>query len=206
VIRLPASSVPSEELTSLYRTTCLTRTDTYIAFMMDHVAGNHPESFAIAADLHVSLSANGAEAADLWAMIGGALLEESLSAPSPVFGGHRRRPAPSSHVSVGEILSRSGNQLQWRRGLSGVHYAPAGAPGTKFMKLEPGKSAPMHGHGGLEATVVLSGRFTDGHGTYTRGDLVLGEPGLRHKPAAVGDESCICFVAHRASKFWRYFQ
>lgn len=206
MIRLTVSSVPKKKPTRPYRTTRLTRTDTYIAFMMDHVAGNHPESFAIAADLHVSLSANGAETADLWAMIGGVLLEESLSAGPRASTGHRRRHTPSSHVSAGEILSHSGNQLQWRRGLSGVHYAPAGAPGTKFMKLEPGKSAPMHGHGGLEATVVLSGRFTDGHGTYARGDLVLGEPGLRHKPAAVGDESCVCFVAHRPSRFWRYFQ
>jgi putative transcriptional regulator len=206
VIRLIVSSVLKEELTSLYRTTRLTRTDTYIAFIMDHVAGNHPESFAIAADLHISLSPNGAETGDLWAMIGGVLLEESLSAPSRPSGGHRRQPTPSSNVSIGEILSRSGNQLRWRRGLSGVHYAPAGTPGTKFMKLDPGRSAPMHGHGGLEATVVLSGRFTDGHGTYARGDLVLGEPGLRHKPAAIGDESCVCFVAHRPSRFWRYFQ
>jgi putative transcriptional regulator len=185
----------------------LTRTDTYIAFMMDHAAGNHPESFAIAADLHVSLNSNGAEAAHLWSMIGGLLLEESAAAPigqSP--GSGRNFDGPRSGVSAGRILVQAQDTLKWRRGLTGVHYAPAGAPGTKFMKLHPGQSAPMHGHGALEVTVVLSGRFTDGHGTYARGDLVLGEPGMRHKPAAVGDECCVCFVAHQPNRFWRYFK
>ncbi len=185
----------------------MTLSDTYIAFMMDHAAGNHPDSFALAADLHVSLSPDGAETASLWSMIGGVLLEESLPAPRPA--GTRRawnRTGSRPHVSASELLARAEGPLSWRRGLSGVHYAPAGAPGTKFMKLEAGQSAPMHGHGGLEATVVLSGRFSDGHGTYCRGDLVLGEPGMRHKPAAVGDESCVCFVAHRPNRFWRYFK
>ncbi len=52
----------------------MTHTDTYIAFMMDHAAGNHPESFAVAGDLHISLSERGAETAHLWSMIGGVML------------------------------------------------------------------------------------------------------------------------------------
>ena len=171
--------------------------------MMDYVAGNHPDSFELAAELHVSLSRQGADISDIWSMIGGVLLED----PTLV----KARPAPRTRlpkqpgkprISASEILMRTERTLRWRRGLSGVHYAPASVPGTKFMKLEAGKSAPMHGHHGLEATVVLSGRFSDGHGTYSRGDLVLGEPGMRHKPAAVGEVSCVCFVAHRPNRFW----
>lgn len=185
----------------------MTRTDTYIAFMMDHAAGNHPQSFAIAADLHVALAAKGAETARLWSTIGGVLLETSLSAPDSA-GRTRSRTywRRQTNVSATNILEQAPDSLAWRRGLSGVRYASAGAPGTKFMKLDAGQSAPMHGHHGLEATVVLSGCFSDGHGTYTRGDLVLGEPGLRHKPEAVGADSCICFVAHRPNPFWSYFQ
>lgn len=93
--------------------------------------------------------------------------------------------------------------LSWRRGLSGVSYAPAGAPGARFMRLEPGQAAPAHGHGDLEATVVITGRFSDGHGEYGPGDLVLAVPGTRHKPQTVGEEACICFVAQRPARFWR---
>ena len=185
----------------------MTHTDTYIAFMMDHAAGNHPESFAVAGDLNISLSERGAETAHLWSMIGGVMLERSDPIlADPAQQSSRTGRARWSGLSADEVLFQSSRDLSWRRGFSGVQYASAGTPGTKFMKLEPGQSAPMHGHGGLEATVVLSGRFTDGYGTYSRGDLVLGEPGMRHKPAAVGDESCICFVAHRPNRFWSIFQ
>ena len=185
----------------------MTRNDTYIAFMMDHAAGNHPESFALAADLHVALNPDGAATADTWSMIGGLLLEASLAADAsgsisvgrPVT---KRKPG----ISANELLDLPVESLNWRRGLSGVRYAAVGTPGTKFMKLDPGQSAPLHGHNDLEATVVLSGRFSDGHGTYSRGDLVLGEPGMRHKPAAVGGEPCVCFVAHRPTNLWRFFQ
>jgi len=189
------------------RTPRLTRNDTYIAFMMDHAAGNHPESFALAADLHVALNPDGAETADIWSMIGGVLLESSdIAETGGTVYAHKRVQSRKSGLSAAGLLAQPMESLKWRRGLSGVQYASAGAPGTKFMKLDPGQSAPMHGHGDLEATVVLSGRFSDGHGTYSRGDLVLGQPGMRHKPSAVGEEACVCFVAHRPNNFWRIFQ
>ena len=170
--------------------------------MMDHAAGNQAAAFALAGDLHVLLSDMGAETAGLWAVIGGALLEnESLIVPAS----HStiRKPRHEKMTRAETLLEYTDSRRNWRRGLSGVYYAPIGIAGAKLMKLKPGQSAPMHGHEALEATVVLAGRFTDGHGTYTCGDLVLGEPGMRHKPAAVGDEECICFVAQRASRFWR---
>ena len=40
---------------------------------------------------------------------------------------------------------------------------------------------------------------------FKRGDLVLGEPGMRHKPQAVGDEACVCLVAQKPGGFWRNF-
>jgi hypothetical protein len=51
------------------------RDDTYAAFLLDHAAGNHPESLALAGDLHVLMSGEAARAAWAWSIIGGALLD-----------------------------------------------------------------------------------------------------------------------------------
>ena len=183
--------------------------DTYLAFMMDHAAGNQPEAFALAGDLHILLSAEGVQTGEAWARIGGALLEEAV--PEPVAAAPpaaRSRAEPTLHHAcmAERLLAMADAPLRWRRAITGVSYAPLGLPGAKFMKLEPGQSAPRHGHGSLEATVVIHGRFSDGHGTYQRGDLVLGVPGLRHKPRGEGDEACICFVAEPPRPFWWPFR
>jgi predicted ChrR family anti-sigma factor len=177
--------------------------ESYASFMMDHAAGNQADALALAGDIHMMLSPSGAEQAQLWSIVGGALLERD---PAPANTGHarpgRRRSANPSQETAQELLALADGSLEWKRGISGVSYANTRTRGAKFMRLDPGQSAPAHGHGGLEATVVLQGRFSDGHGVYSRGDLVLGEPGKRHKPAAVGDETCICFVAETSHPLW----
>lgn len=71
------------------------------------------------------------------------------------------------------------------------------------MRLSPGLSAPRHSHSALEATIVLAGRLAIGAQEYSPGDLAFGEPGEAHKPAAIGKQDCICFVARNARPFWR---
>ncbi|RAN37090.1 cupin domain-containing protein [Hyphomonas pacifica] len=175
--------------------------------MMDHVAGNHSAAFELAGDLHVMLSSEGTEAAAWWAAIGGALLEEGPLA-APVHKVSTLSAAEVRHkpqASIDGLIRQIDKGPRWRRGLTGVRYAATGTTGARLMKLEPGQSVPKHGHADLEATVVIQGRFSDGHGTYKRGDLVLGEPGMRHKPQAVGDEACVCLVAQKPGGFWRNF-
>lgn len=181
--------------------------ESYASFMMDHAAGNHADALALAADMHMMLSPTGAEQAQIWSIVGGALLERD---PMPVHSARarpgRRRPHHQVQETARELLALADRSLTWKRGISGVSFANTRTRGAKFMRLDPGQSAPSHGHGSLEATVVLQGRFSDGHGVYSRGDLVLGEPGKRHKPAAVGDETCICFVAETSHPLWNLFR
>lgn len=180
----------------------LNREDTYTTFMLDHAAGAHTAAMMLAGDVHRLLSPKGRDMAQLWDIVGGALLEtEALETALPAAQPRRREPSLETAESV---LALSETPLKWKRGISGVHYFKTNTPRAKLMKLEAGKSAPTHGHSALEATIVLQGRFTDGHGVYERGDLVLGEPGLRHKPAAYGEEACVCFVAESPKKFWRF--
>ena len=168
--------------------------DAYHAFMLDHASGALSKDMAIAAELHILLSDRGHETADIW------------NATRTGLGGAEGGPDEYEHACLPEAreLARSEfSTVPWKRGLSGVHYAKRGKGRGKLMRLDPGQAAPEHSHSALEATVVLKGQFEDGHGRYGRGDLVLGRPGVRHRPASHGDEMCICFVAQEPLPFWR---
>ena len=169
--------------------------DTYHAFMMDHAGGALSSDMAIAAELHILLSNKGHETSDIW------------DAARHVLGLETSSETDCEHAFLPEALELARSAFEtvpWKRGLSGVHYAKRGRGKGKLMRLDPGQSAPEHSHSALEATVVLKGEFEDGHGIYSRGDLVLGRPGVRHRPAAHGDEMCICFVAQEPLPFWRF--
>ncbi len=168
------------------------KSDAYHAFMMDHAGGALSSDMAIAAELHILLSETGHETSDIW------------DAARHVLG--VEAGPDCEHAFLPEALELARSELSavpWKRGLSGVHYAKRGRGKGKLMRLDPGQSAPEHSHSALEATIVLKGQFEDGHGFYSRGDLVLGRPGVRHRPSAHGDEMCVCFVAQEPLPFWR---
>lgn len=169
------------------------KSDVYHAFMLDHASGALSSDMALAAELHVLLCNKGREAAELWRMTRNALSDKRPHANDL---DHERLPE-ALELSVGDFTT-----VPWKRGLSGVHYAKRS--NGKLMRLDPGQSAPEHSHSALEATLVLEGRFEDGHGVYKRGDLVIGRPGFRHRPAAYGDQMCICYVAQEPTPFWRF--
>lgn len=168
------------------------KSDAYHAFMMDHAGGALSMDMAIAAELHILLSETGHKTSDIW------------DAARHVLGAEAGPDCEHTFLPEALELARSEfSTVPWKRGLSGVHYAKRGRGKGKLMRLDPGQSAPEHSHSALEATIVLKGQFEDGHGVYSRGDLVLGRPGVRHRPAAHGDEMCVCFVAQEPLPFWR---
>ena len=171
------------------------KSDAYFAFMLDHAAGALSPDMAIAAQLHVLLNADGREQDEIWQSSG-----RVLSAMTRDGRALSRDCLPEAL----ELARAEFTTVPWKRGLSGVHYARRGKDRGKLMRLDPGQAAPEHAHSALEATVVLSGAFGDGHGVYRRGDLVLGRPGVKHRPSAVGAQACICYVAQEALPFWRF--
>lgn len=169
------------------------RSDVYHAFMLDHATGALSADMALAAELHILLSPSGSETAEIWQATRDAI---GLWANEARGVEHEKLPE-ALELCVGDFST-----VPWKRGLTGVHYASRAT--GKLMRLDPGQSAPEHNHSALEATVVLAGKFEDGHGVYSRGDLVLGRPGYTHQPAASGDEMCICYVAKEPTPFWRF--
>ena len=73
------------------------------------------------------------------------------------------------------------------------------SPGAKgelnLLKLTPGRRLPLHGHGGTELTVVLTGAFSDSTGEYRRGDVQEVDASVEHQPVGDRNEGCICLVA-----------
>lgn len=60
------------------------------------------------------------------------------------------------------------------------------------MNIKPGACFPQHKHTGLELTLVLSGGFSDEHGAYTQGDLVVSDANdAPHQPQACKQKGCV---------------
>ena len=168
----------------------------YDAFMLDHAAGTLPPALQLAGDLHQVMSPEGAQAAAVWASVRSALAADADANPDSLL---------SSRLPEALEIARSDfSDITWKRGLSGAQYAKGKLRHEQFLRLFPGESTLGHGHSTLEATVVLTGRFEDGHGVYAPGDIVFGVPGVSHKPAAYGDEPCICFVGRKVRPIWRF--
>jgi putative transcriptional regulator len=90
------------------------------------------------------------------------------------------------------------DQGRWKRNLAGMLVKPVPGLKAELLKLEAGRQVPHHGHNGLELTLVLSGAFSDGHGTYRRGDLVIHDEDSEHQPEAVAGGDCICLISQTA--------
>ena len=178
----------------------MTAEDTYQAFMLDHAAGTLPDNLHLAGDVHRLMSSEGEKAAELWEAVRYVLLGDE-SAPPPY---EKRGRQDRSLARALKIIQTDFDTVKWRRGLSGAHYAKCANHGGQLMHLDPGQKVYAHGHSALEATVILEGGLEDGIGVYRRGDILLAEPGLRHRPATHGNQACTCFVARAPKSFWRF--
>lgn len=104
-------------------------------------------------------------------------------------------PGPLARLVGGGLA-----EIRWRRLAPGIKIADATlSPGAKgklnFLRVEPGKAIPDHGHGGDELTLVLKGAYRDRFGRFARGDVADLDEAAEHMPVAEGDEPCICVVA-----------
>ncbi len=63
-----------------------------------------------------------------------------------------------------------------------------------LVRAAPGGVLPMHTHVGQEMTLVVAGGFADQAGRYDRGDLVLADDSVTHRPIADPAEGCLCYI------------
>lgn len=173
----------------------------YAAFMLDYAAGVLPPAERLVADVHRVLSREGERNARLLDAVGGVMLERAGAGSRvemAVTGEQAGLPPVSSRLDP--YLKRDLISLKWRKSMFGVKTLPTDTPMASLLRLDPGERAPGHGHGRRDVTVVLRGAYADEFGVYERGDLAFAEPGMKHEPRAVGDETCVCLLATEAGR------
>jgi putative transcriptional regulator len=87
-------------------------------------------------------------------------------------------------------------RLDWRfvaRGMDeadfGLNMGPVKA---RLLRLQAGAAVPRHSHLGLEINLVLFGGYSDHRGHYHRGDLVIDDNTVDHRPIAEREAGCMC--------------
>lgn len=85
-------------------------------------------------------------------------------------------------------------ELDWKKFKEGIEIYPIyeekdNGMSAALLRYRQGASAPMHIHRGFEHILVLSGSQTDGTRIYTKGMLIISDPGSSH--AIVSETGCI---------------
>ena len=174
-----------------------------------YAAGTLPHAFAVVVAAHLSLCDDCRARHEACNMIGGVLLNEIPEAA--LSGGARARamaaldtsppPAPvqGSGPFPGPVMTELGGRPpHWRMLGGGIRQQILSSDrdgSLRLLYIPPGRAVPEHGHRGLELTLVLQGSFSDGEGSFRRGDVEAAHDDIDHQPVAGPGEPCICLAA-----------
>ncbi len=181
-----------------------------------HVAGRLPPPLDAVVASHVALSPRARRfALDLTALAGRAIeaaaptaLTDRDAALARIFAAEPATaalaaprdptdlPAPLTRW-VGDRARAARPAGGWRRMWFGIEQRDLGASdgfACGLMRIAGGRRIPEHGHGGLEATLVLSGGFSDAGLGFGPGDLRVCDETIEHAPTA-DPEGCLCVFA-----------
>lgn len=70
-----------------------------------------------------------------------------------------------------------------------IYETPDDGPAAMLLRYQPGASAPVHLHQGIEHILVLSGSQDDERGHHPAGSLMIHPPGTDHHVRS--DEGCV---------------
>ncbi|WP_109125466.1 ChrR family anti-sigma-E factor [Dyella sp. C11] len=88
--------------------------------------------------------------------------------------------------------------LRWRLIGPGVHHIRARDVTDShlmLLRVAPGRSLPMHSHGGNELTMILQGAYDDSLGHFAPGDVADLDCDVEHQPVTSPGVPCICVAA-----------
>lgn len=196
----------------------MTRVNHHISdeLLLAYAAGNLSEGWSLAIATHLALCPECRSRLAEAESVGGAMLEalqpESVGADAlekvmgrldkePPAAKSETRAASDGDATIYPEPLRSylggGKGLRWRRlGTAQQVRVSTGDQSTtvRLLKIPGGQPMPVHGHRGLELTLVLSGSFSDEHGTFRRGDIEEADEDIEHQPIADPGEDCYCLA------------
>ena len=118
----------------------------------------------------------------------------NAAAPPP----HDEASADALPPSLRRYFGQRYADLRWRMIGPGIHYLRAeGVDDGHLMLLRtaPGRSVPMHTHGGNELTLILKGAYQDVLGHFAPGDVADLDSEVEHQPVTLPGVPCICVAA-----------
>lgn len=109
----------------------------------------------------------------------------------------RAKTAAGMPEALENFLGMAVTDVPWKKVLPGFaeHKLPdVDGCEVSLLRIDGGKTMPVHTHHGSEITLVLQGSFSDQNGTYGVGDIAYADNEINHKPVAEPGEACICFA------------
>ena len=188
--------------------------------LMAYAAGNLDEATSLLIATHITLCPECRHAVELAESLGGELLEKVEATPLQAESIDKMLAAIEGDMAANDdIAPPKGNGMipsplaayvgaaledaDWRWVGPGVKYADisvaTGGPSVGLLKIAPSTEMPQHGHTADEMTMVLSGGYTDTHGSYKRGDVEVADDGVVHQPVADAGEECICLIVRHGA-------
>lgn len=188
--------------------------------LIGYSAGALPVAFSAVVSAHLNICRTCREQLQDADRIGGQLLGQQEGAPLPA--GAREamlarlgecadsplpeRPAPVDYRHDPDRLpeplwpyfGETYSGLRWRMIGPGVHHIRAhGVDDGHLMLLRtaPGRSVPMHSHGGNELTMILRGAYDDSLGHFAPGDVADLDCDVEHQPVTAPGVPCVCVAA-----------
>lgn len=190
-----------------------------VATLIGYSASALPTAFAAVVSAHLSACAQCREQWHEADRVGGHLLEQQEGATlSPATRErllsrlHAEAAAPQASPAAMETrrdpdllpqplwpyFGQSYRALRWRLIGPGIHHIRAqGVHDGHLMLLRvaPGRSLPMHSHGGNELTMILQGAYDDALGHFAPGDVADLDSDTEHQPVTSPGVPCICVAA-----------
>lgn len=187
--------------------------------LIGYSAGALPRAFNVVVEAHLSICPACCEQLRVAQHIGGHLMSQQQGAPLPA--GAREAiwarlsedapPVPAKQWP--ERRTPSANQLpeplwpyfgetygdlRWRIIGPGVHHIRARNVQDghlMLLRIAPGRSVPMHSHGGNELTMILQGAYDDSLGHFAPGDVADLDCDVEHQPVTSPGVPCVCVAA-----------
>jgi putative transcriptional regulator len=186
--------------------------------LLDYASGALAEPMALSIACHASICGKCRDEVSHLEAVGGILIDESETAPvdatslntvmsrlddpeideEPVEAAFDQETLAKIPGPLRHYLPESLKGLNWRRIGSKVGQynldLKIGPYKASLMKFKAGNPMPFHTHKGMEATLVLSGSYTDQNNRFKRGDFDLKDSSHKHQPSVDPGEDCYALV------------
>ncbi|MEP0520756.1 MAG: ChrR family anti-sigma-E factor [Hyphomicrobiales bacterium] len=191
----------------------LQQTDAIDGLMAEFVAGTLPAPLRVMMASHLDMNKSNKEwVANLEAMAGLELMNiepVALSDPNSMLDNifsSDAEPAVEMHAltedgtpsSLKDFIGTNVSNIPWKKnrfvGFEEVQLGEFDGCKASLFRLQAGQGVPHHTHHGTEMTLVLKGGFSDGTGHYVKGEIVIADGTVDHRPIADDDGECICFA------------